>query len=92
MVVKSYTDSGYVKEVSLNNKTITGRELREKLGLASSSFDLVKTSTGYKITTYGYGHGVGMSQYGAQGMALEDYDYLDILNYYYKNIDIIGIY
>ena len=41
-----------------------------------------------KITTKGYGHGVGMSQYGALGMAKEGYNYEEILNHYYKNTEI----
>lgn len=80
-----------VKTVSINDKTFTGREIRELLGLRSSDFTVRKTKNGYEFTTQGYGHGVGMSQYGAQGMALEGNTYRDILSHYYQNIEIISL-
>lgn len=86
--ITSYTSSGYVKKVIINNKEYTGREVREKLGLASSSFKIKMTKTGYTFTTRGNGHGVGMSQYGAQAMAKGKKTYDEILHYYYKNIKI----
>lgn len=91
MNILSYTESGYVKEISIHNKIYSGREVREKLKLASSSFQIDLTSKGYRFTTYGNGHGVGMSQYGAQGMAKEGKNYIDILNHYYQNIKIESI-
>lgn len=86
--ITSYTESGYVDKVIINDQTYTGREVREKLDLASSCFEIELTSKGYTFQTKGSGHGVGMSQYGAQAMALEDYSYLDILNHYYQNVEI----
>lgn len=86
--ITAYTSSGYVKSVVVNGKTYTGREVREKLGLASSSFQIQFSSQGYTFTTLGSGHGVGMSQYGAQAMALANKNYKDILNHYYQNIEI----
>ncbi|MFR7590684.1 MAG: stage II sporulation protein D [Longibaculum sp.] len=86
--VTAHTKSGYVKTVMINQKTYTGREVREILGLASSSFKISFSSKGYTFTTYGSGHGVGMSQYGAQAMAKEKKSYRDILNHYYQNIQI----
>lgn len=86
--ITSYTSSGYVKNVVINGKTYSGREVREKLGLASSSFQIEMSSKGYTFTTKGSGHGVGMSQYGAQAMAKENYNYEDILHHYYQNIKI----
>ena len=88
MNITSYTNSGYVKEVIVNGKSYSGREIREKLGLASSCFQMQLTSNGYIFTTYGNGHGVGMSQYGAEAMAKEKKSYRDILNHYYQNIEI----
>lgn len=89
--ITSYTSSGYVDKVIINNQEYTGREVREKLGLASSCFQIELTSNGYKFTTKGSGHGVGMSQYGAQAMAKEKKTYQDILNHYYQNIQIESI-
>lgn len=86
--ITSYTSSGYVDKVSINKKTYTGREVREKLNLSSSCFQIKLTSKGYTFITKGNGHGVGMSQYGAQGMAKEKKTYKDILNHYYQNIEI----
>ena len=64
----------------------TGREVREKLDLRSSQFTLAVTGDTVKITTYGYGHGVGMSQWGANGMAKEGYTTTQILKHYYTGI------
>lgn len=89
--IMSYTDSGYVKTMVVNDKEYTGRQIREKLSLASSSFKITYSKNKYTFTTSGNGHGVGMSQYGAQGMAKENNDYKDILNHYYKNIKIQSI-
>lgn len=91
MRITSYTKSGYVEKVIIDGKEYTGREVREKLNLASSCFEIKLTSKGYVFTTYGSGHGVGMSQYGAQGMAKENKTYKDILHHYYQNIEIVSI-
>lgn len=88
--ILSTYENEYVKEVLVNDKKYSGREIREKCKLSSSSFTLKKTLNGYQMITIGSGHGVGMSQYGAQGMALEGYDYKEILNHYYKNVDIVN--
>lgn len=89
--IMSYLESDYVKEVVVSNKSYTGREIRELLSLPSSSFKIKYTKNKYIFITSGYGHGVGMSQYGAQGMAKENKNYKDILNHYYKNIKIESI-
>lgn len=69
-------------------KTITGRSIREQLlsyQIRSHCFEYDYDAKNDRIvfTTYGYGHGVGMSQYGAQLMALDGYDYEEILTHYY---------
>ena len=89
--ITSYTSSGYVDKVFINTKEYTGREVREKLDLASSCFDIQLSSNGYTFITKGSGHGVGMSQYGAQAMAKENKSYKEILHHYYQNIEIISI-
>lgn len=80
--------SGRVKSIKINDKSYTGRQVREKLELASSDFTITKDNDEYVFTTKGNGHGVGMSQYGAQGMAKEGYNYQDILKHYYQGIEI----
>lgn len=89
----SYSDithypSGRVKTIKINNDIYTGRQIREKLELASSDFTITKVDNKYVFTTRGSGHGVGMSQYGAQGMAKEGYTYKEILKHYYQGIEI----
>lgn len=84
---KRYT-SGYVNTITIDQINFSGRVIREKLGLRSSCFTIVKSGDGYDITTKGYGHGLGMSQYGAQGMAKEGSDYKQILTHYYTGVKI----
>ena len=80
-----------VTYVQVNDKKFTGIEFRKLLKLRSTDFTIKEDNNTYVITTKGYGHGVGMSQYGANGMANEKYTYEEILKYYYKDIEIIKI-
>lgn len=89
-IIKRY-DSGYVQDIMIGDKKFTGKEVREKLKLKSSNFTVSQTFNKFTFTTIGYGHGVGMSQYGAQGMALEGSDFQQILKHYYQNIKIESI-
>ena len=84
----SRNQSGRVSQVMVNDKTYTGVEFRTLLGLRSSDFDVKYLENGIEITTRGFGHGVGMSQYGANGMAKAGYNYKQILMHYYQNITI----
>lgn len=86
--VTKRSETNRVLEVKVNNKNYTGIEFRKLLTLRSTDFTLEKLSDGYNITTKGYGHGVGMSQYGANGMAKEGYKYDEILKYYYQDTEI----
>ena len=88
-VVSRY-DSGRVKELKLNKVTVSGRELRRLFDLNSANFTL---SIGEKVTirTKGYGHGVGMSQYGANELAKEGKNWQEILQWYYTGVT-IGLY
>lgn len=86
MVILSYTKGGSVNEVRIGDTIYSGREVREKLGLNSSCFDIVESDDGYSLTTYGFGHQVGMSQYGANGMAKEGFSYKEILRHYYQEV------
>lgn len=83
----SHTEAGYVKEVQVGERIFSGREVREKLGLRSSCFSAEKTGDSYRFTVSGYGHGVGMSQYGASFLAEEGMTYREILRHYYQGID-----
>lgn len=77
-----------ILKITINNKEFTGREIYNRLGLRSTDFEISKLGNNVLIKTKGYGHGVGMSQYGAQGMALDNYKYQDILKHYYQNVEI----
>ena len=85
----SHYSFGYVKSITIDRIVFSGREIREKLNLRSSCFSIKKTSGGYAVTTRGFGHGLGMSQYGAQGMALEKKNYKEILKHYYTGVQIV---
>jgi stage II sporulation protein D len=77
-----------VANIRIGGVTFTGREVREKLGLPSTGFTIRVDGSEAVITVTGHGHGVGMSQYGAQGMALAGYKAEDILAHYYSGITI----
>lgn len=81
--ILSYTDGGNIKEININGNSFSGKKVRELLGLRSADFDISISDNNANITTRGYGHGVGMSQYGANGMANAGYGYKDILSHYY---------
>ena len=85
-VVRS--EANRVLQITINNQILEGTTVRSKLGLRSTDFEIVLTEDTVSITTKGYGHGVGMSQYGANGMANEGYLYEEILKYYYQNTEI----
>lgn len=82
------TSTGRIKKIKINGKTFTGSQVFEKLKLRSTHFTITQNGNNILIVTKGYGHGVGMSQYGAQGMAKEGYKYDEILKYYYKGVEI----
>lgn len=79
-------NNGRVSNVKIGDKYFTGINFRTILGLRSTDFDIELVDNNIKITTKGYGHGVGLSQYGANGMAKEGYTYTQILNHYYTNV------
>lgn len=81
-------DSGYVKSWEINDQIYSGREVREALSLRSSAFEVSFDGNLFVFTTKGYGHGVGMSQKGANAMAKEGYDYVQILKHYYQGVEI----
>ncbi len=77
------TDAGTVSAITVGNKTLSGKDLREAFSLRSASFDVVYTLDAFVFTVRGYGHGVGMSQYGANEMAKQGASYKEILAWYY---------
>ncbi|WP_173918588.1 stage II sporulation protein D [Halobacillus sp. Marseille-Q1614] len=87
----SKTDGGRVAKVSFGEQTFTGREIREKFELPSSDFTIEQKEDHVIFRTKGYGHGVGMSQYGANGMAEAGKSYKEIIKHYYQNTEITPV-
>lgn len=82
-------DAGdYALEVAVGAQTMSGEEFRECLDLNSSCFSIKEVEGKMRIVTKGMGHGVGLSQYGANEMAKAGSGYDEILNYYYKDVAI----
>lgn len=86
--VVSTTVTGRIKSIKINGKVFTGDDICSRLGLRSTYFNIEKNANNVLITNKGYGHGVGMSQYGAEAMALNGYTYQEILKHYYRGIEI----
>lgn len=86
------TSGGSVSIIKIGNKQLTGRNLRTIFGLNSANFDINFEENFVNFKVKGYGHGVGMSQWGAEGMASENYKYDEILYHYYTDTKIKDIY
>lgn len=87
----SRNETNHVTKVKVDSKTYSGIEFRELLGLRSTDFVIEDRKDKFIIKTYGYGHGVGMSQTGANELAKLGYSYEYILDYYYNDIDLINL-
>lgn len=81
--ILSKTIGDRVDVIKINDVSYSGVEVRSLLGLRSADFSIIKNENGVIFQTKGYGHGVGMSQYGANGMAKNGYNYSQILSHYY---------
>ena len=84
--------SGRVTQLRLGSIKTTGRELRRALGLSSTAFTIKISKDTVTVTTKGYGHGVGMSQYGAEAMAENGAGFREILLHYYTGAELSSIY
>ena len=80
--------SNRIVSLKINGIEFKGRDVYNKLGLRSCDFEFVLVGNNVEIKTKGYGHGVGMSQYGAHGMAKEGYSYKEILKHYYVGTEL----
>ena len=88
----SNTAGGKVEKVRVGNKVLKGREMRELLDLRSSEFTVEQSGLNLVFTVVGYGHGVGLSQYGADGMAKAGYTYEEILKHYFTGTELKSMY
>lgn len=84
------TESGRIESLTVNGASFTGKELREKLALSSTDmmWTIDKQQESVTFICYGYGHGVGLSQWGANGMAKAGYLAEDIITHYYTGVSI----
>jgi len=82
------TDTGMVKTIVIGEKSFKGTEIRKLFDLKSSTFTLEYDEGNFVFNVRGYGHGVGMSQYGADFMARQGFTYEEILKHYYTGVEI----
>lgn len=82
------TQSGMVDEIVIADTSYDGTHIRKMFSLRSSTFDIDVTKNRVIFTIYGYGHGVGMSQYGANDMAKSGCSYTEILTHFYTGVKI----
>ena len=85
----SSAENGYVKELSIGNSTVSGTELKTLLKLKSPNFTVKATDSKVEFTVYGKGHGLGMSQYSADFMARQGYNYREILEHFYPGTELL---
>ena len=85
------SESGYVLEKTIGYNTFTGRQIREHFALRSANFDLAFSDDAFVFTVRGYGHGVGMSQFGARYMAEQGSCFEEILNWFFSGAVIATI-
>lgn len=90
IAIEAAYESGRVETVWLGKTTVTGKQARNLFGLRSTMFTIEWTNKGIVFHTKGYGHGVGLSQNGANGMAKRGSDYREILLHYYTGVTISG--
>ncbi len=86
--INSYTTSGRVNDILVDGLCISAEKLRSIFGLKSTLFSIEKNDTSFKFKTIGYGHGVGMSQVGADYLAKNGIKYEDIIKYYYTGVNL----
>jgi stage II sporulation protein D len=91
-----YDNDGFVEEFKINKKSFFPKEIRRTIGykkIKSERFKVFFNQDGKSIlfSGIGYGHGVGLSQWGAHGMAEEGYNCMEIINFYYPNTKIKNI-
>lgn len=88
LVIKKKDSAGYVEKIQVGNKILSGEDFRKRLGLNSSCLNIQNFQGDVRIATRGLGHGLGMSQYTAQRMALSGKSYREILANFYKDTKI----
>ena len=86
--ILEYTDGDRVKTVKFGNHNLSGVEVRTLLGLRSANFSITQENGNIKFSVKGYGHGVGMSQTGADSLAKQGSTADDIIHHFYTDVEI----
>ena len=86
--ILDYTDSGRIRTLKVGNINLSGIEARKIFELKSSNFIFNIDGDNIRFNVIGYGHGVGLSQSGSDSLAKQGYNYKEIINHYYKNVEI----
>ena len=89
--VIEYTQGDRVKTIKIGNLELSGVEVRSLLALRSANFTTQISENEIKFTVKGYGHGVGMSQTGADSMAKQGSNYEEIIKHYYTGVEITNL-
>lgn len=89
--IMEYTESGRIKTIKFGNVNLSGVEARTIFALRSAKFSIQKIEDKIKFTVIGYGHGVGMSQTGADALAKQGSSFEDIIKHFYVGVEIVDI-
>lgn len=89
--ILEYTESERIKTIKFGNVNLSGVEARNIFGLRSAKFSVQKIEDKIKFTVIGYGHGVGMSQTGADALAKQGNSFEDIIKHFYIGVEIVNI-
>lgn len=89
--ILEYTEGGRIKTLKIGNKNIAGVEARKIFELKSSNFTFEIIDNTVKFSVLGYGHGVGMSQTGSNTLAKQGKNYKEIIQHFYKGVEIKNI-
>lgn len=89
--ILEYTEGGRIENIKIGNLNLSGVELRNIFGLKSAKFEIIVEDEKIKFKVIGYGHGVGMSQTGADSMAKQGNNYEEIIKHYYTGVEITNM-
>lgn len=87
-----YDEYHFVKEININLNTLSAKEIRKRIGylkFKSERFNMIITDKSFIFNGIGFGHGVGLSQWGAEGMAEAGFDYKQIVSFYYPETNLV---
>jgi stage II sporulation protein D len=89
--IEGRNEGGSVKQIKIGKITLSGVKFRSIMGLNSADFNIKFNDNNVEIDCIGYGHGVGMSQWGANAMAKSGKGYKEMLRHYYKGVEVTKI-